>query len=264
MSSTTVADARSGSKLPLVPAGPDGAGPWQGEAQGVRRHRRWYVHAAGLPGICAAARSLPLDTRTGLSGDWFDVRPVAGDVTALVVGDVMGSGPAAAALAEELRALTRTLLVDRCHPSLLPGCLDAVVGARGRIATLVCALVDRRCAEAQVVSAGHFPLLAINGGRAEYLRHRCRPPLGAPCTGLAPVTRVAVTPGTTVVGFTDGLVERRRSDLGQGLERLRRAAERLQRLDPDALCDGLVSALLGGRPAEDDVTVLAVRVGPRT
>ena len=69
------------------------------------------------------------------------------------------------------------------------------------------------------------------------------------------------TPGTTLVGFTDGLVERRRESLDDGLAGLRAAAERLRRPCPGDLCDGLVAAQLGGQPAEDDVTVPAVRLG---
>jgi serine phosphatase RsbU (regulator of sigma subunit) len=64
-------------------------------------------------------------------------------------------------------------------------------------------------------------------------------------------------PGDALVLYTDGLVERRGETIDAGLDDL--AAIRGPHPNADAMCDLLVSALLGGRPRDDDVTLLVVQ-----
>lgn len=61
------------------------------------------------PGLEIAYRYQPAEAAGEVGGDWFDVIPLTGDKTALVVGDVMGSGISAAATMGQLRTATRTL-----------------------------------------------------------------------------------------------------------------------------------------------------------
>jgi serine phosphatase RsbU (regulator of sigma subunit) len=67
--------------------------------------------------------------------------------------------------------------------------------------------------------------------------------------------------GTTLLLFTDGLIERRGSDLDEGMERLRTAAAALADRPLDELCDQLLEQLVHGKP-EDDVALVAIRLGP--
>jgi anti-sigma regulatory factor (Ser/Thr protein kinase) len=72
---------------------------------------------------------------------------------------------------------------------------------------------------------------------------------------------VPLEPGSTIVLYTDGLVERRGSSLYQGLERLVREASG-QTAEPESLCERLVGVLVGDRPPPDDVALLAAHVVP--
>jgi serine phosphatase RsbU (regulator of sigma subunit) len=66
--------------------------------------------------------------------------------------------------------------------------------------------------------------------------------------------------GTTVLLFTDGLVERRGTDLDTGLARLVDVARELAGQPLDELCDDLIERLVQGHP-EDDVALVALRLG---
>jgi anti-sigma regulatory factor (Ser/Thr protein kinase) len=89
--------------------------------------------------------------------------------------------------------------------------------------------------------------------------------LGPPL-GVAPLTEYEETdtellPGSTIVLYTDGLVERRRESLDEGLQRLKGAMAQAPE-DLDGLCDEIIHRLLGAEGAPDDAAVLAVRREP--
>ncbi len=64
--------------------------------------------------------------------------------------------------------------------------------------------------------------------------------------------------GSTLVAFTDGLVERRTEGLEVGLQRLRRLATSQEEQTLEGLVEGLVTGLAASG-AEDDIAVLAFR-----
>ena len=70
-----------------------------------------------------------------------------------------------------------------------------------------------------------------------------------------------LTPGSTIVLYTDGLVEERGVSIDQGLEALRLAASQ-DACHPDELCERLVESMLAIHPANDDIAVLALRALP--
>jgi serine phosphatase RsbU (regulator of sigma subunit) len=67
-----------------------------------------------------------------------------------------------------------------------------------------------------------------------------------------------VSAGSTLLLYTDGLIETRTRDLDSGLERLVQSARRHYALGLDDLLDAVVAELVGDQP-DDDVAVLAVR-----
>jgi serine phosphatase RsbU (regulator of sigma subunit) len=73
---------------------------------------------------------------------------------------------------------------------------------------------------------------------------------------------VVLDQGTTVLLFTDGLIERRGGDLDDGMARLREAATELAGRPLPELCDELLDRLVHGRP-EDDVALVAIRLQPQ-
>jgi serine phosphatase RsbU (regulator of sigma subunit) len=110
-------------------------------------------------------------------------------------------------------------------------------------------------------NAGHPPPLLVGpDGRARYLESE--PDL---LIGLAPeVPRtehsVPLEAGSTLLVFTDGLVERRGADLAVGLDWLARTVEELNALTVEEICDALLAQV--GDRVEDDVAIVALRAYP--
>ncbi|MGW7001254.1 SpoIIE family protein phosphatase [Streptomyces sp. NPDC054933] len=173
------------------------------------------------PGLEVAYRYQPAAGTSEVGGDWFDVIPLTGDRTALVVGDVMGSGITAAATMGQLRTATRTLAELGLDPADLMGHLDRVADGLGRsIATCVYVVHDPERGQCRISNAGHLPPVLMRPGQAPELLDL---PTGAPLgVGGVPfeTTLVDVAPGDQLVLYTDGLVETRDTSIDTRLNAL--------------------------------------------
>jgi len=187
----------------------------------------------------------------------------------LVIGDVMGHDLEAAAAMAQLKTLVRAIAYDRQdEPAEVVRRVDrAVVGLH--VDTLATALVARvehddedgatGVRRLRWATAGHpVPLLLLPDGQVVDLEAPVGPPLGMGWVGSRSDGVAVLPPGSTLLLFTDGLFERRAGDLDEGRERLRAAVRALAGESLDALCDGLLAALLDDG-FEDDVALLAVR-----
>jgi serine phosphatase RsbU (regulator of sigma subunit)/anti-sigma regulatory factor (Ser/Thr protein kinase) len=223
---------------------------------------------AGLPALArlaGAARYTPA-TEHGLSGgDWYDMLQVGDTAVALVVGDVVGHGPPAAAVMGQLRSVLAAHLLEGCAPAVALERLDRfatrVVGSAG--STCACLLYDWSTGVLRWALAGHPPVLLIDGPHTRFLSGtgagavlgvRGRPPYAEDSTTAAP--------GSSIVLYTDGLVERRGEVLDVGLQRLTDAARELADLSPQELVAALADAALGEQGPADDVALLVVRAVP--
>jgi anti-sigma regulatory factor (Ser/Thr protein kinase) len=113
-----------------------------------------------------------------------------------------------------------------------------------------------------LASAGHLPPLELlPNGDARYLEGGRTLPLGVMPSIEYPEARFTIEPGSTLVMYTDGLVEERGKSIDEGLDLLKEAV-RDGPDAPDALCDHIVARLLANRPATDDIAVLTVRTVP--
>jgi hypothetical protein len=206
-----------------------------------------------------AWRSMPAPGHL-IGGDWWDIIPLPGGRTGLVVGDVMGHGPAAAMLLAQLRAAAHTLADLDLGPAELMGRLDrsAVALTDGACATCVYAVVDPAEGACTMSLAGHLsPVLALPDGRT----HVPALPAGMP-VGLGAGTfgeaRIKLPPGAILALYTDGLVESRTRSFTKGVLALRSAISG-EHGDLAGTCDTLIESL---RHQEDDVTVLLARIPP--
>jgi len=209
-----------------------------------------------------------------VGGDWYDAFwLVEGKTVGLVVGDVVGRGVAAAATMGQLRSAVRALASTGLPPAGLLDALDRYAGRHGigRMATLVYAELDLESSSFRYACAGHPPpLVAPDREPAGFAWDGRSPPLDVLRPGgvQRPEAVVMLAGPTTVVLYTDGLVERRGDSLGAGMERLRHVVARNSRddlaagteYDVQAMTRAIVSAL-GSPAAPDDVCLLAVRVG---
>jgi serine phosphatase RsbU (regulator of sigma subunit)/anti-sigma regulatory factor (Ser/Thr protein kinase) len=222
-----------------------------------------------VPGLTFAARYLPGGSGATVGGDWFDVVSLPGGQVGLAIGDVVGHDVRAAALMGQLRNAQRAFAMQGLPPSEVLGRLNELLVKfdGGEMATCLYALFDPMASTLQVASAGHPPPLTVSPGRVtSFVDVDSGPPLGAlPDTDYLE-TLVRLQPGSTVLLFTDGLVERRGEPLGEALFRLRAAvAEAPAELEP--LCDHLLDQFVAAAEPADDVALLvmtaAARVGDR-
>ncbi|MEU1190911.1 SpoIIE family protein phosphatase [Streptomyces sp. NPDC005859] len=215
-------------------------------------------HPPVIGGLEVASRYQPAGATTEVGGDWFDVIPLPDGKTALVVGDVMGSGIDAAATMGRLRTATTTLASLDLDPAVLLEHLDRITqGLDHSIATCVYAVHDPRVGRCRIANAGHLPPVRVRPDRPPELLDL---PTGVPLgVGGVPfsTTDVDFAPGDQLVLYTDGLVETRRHSLDERLEAL------LALLDDPArpleeVCDLLLTAL-HHPDNHDDVALLVAR-----
>lgn len=212
-----------------------------------------------LIGLEVAYRYQPAGAAVQVGGDWFDVIPQGGARSALVVGDVMGSGINAAAAMGQLRTAARTLSGLGLDPGRVLHHLDRTAsGLDQTIATCVYAVYDHREACCRVANAGHLPPVLMRPGLRPVLLEL---PTGAPLgVGGVPFESVGVelAPGDQLVLYTDGLVETRDEDIDTRLAVLVDLLDR-HRLDLEPTCDLLLAELREGND-QDDVALLIARV----
>ncbi|MFI0232526.1 SpoIIE family protein phosphatase [Streptomyces sp. NPDC017086] len=215
-------------------------------------------HPPVTTGLEVASRYQPAGTTSEVGGDWFDVIPLEGGKTALVVGDVMGSGVSAAATMGRLRTATTTLAALDLDPARLLEHLDKTTSALDHsIATCVYAVHDPHLRQCRIANAGHLPPVRVRPGHPpELLDLPTGVPLGVGGVGFSTVT-VDFAPGDELVFYTDGLVETRRHSLDERLAFL------LSLLDDPArpleeVCD-LLLRTLHQPDNDDDVALLIAR-----
>jgi PAS domain S-box-containing protein len=213
-----------------------------------------------LPGARIAARYKPGAAGVNVGGDWYDAIPLDDGRVGLAMGDVVGHGLGAAALMGQLRHAARAYALEGHSPPAVLDRLDRLVRSLpgAQMATLLYMVVDPDVRRLSFASAGHVPPLVIGpGAPPRFLEGAPNPPLGVFDTSGHEELKVELEPGSTVVLYTDGLVEQRGVSIDAGLEALRRAAE--QPRDPEELCDHLVDSMLAIHPAHDDIAVLALQ-----
>jgi serine/threonine-protein kinase RsbW len=214
-----------------------------------------------VPGLAVAVRYVAASRGADVGGDFYDVVPLPGEGgVALAVGDVVGHDITAAAVMGQLRSVHRVLLADRPSPSAIIDRFQAGWSLLGlqRMATAMFGSLDPATGQLRLASAGHLSPLVVSAGGAEYLDVRPSRMLGAPPSPAPAQEWAGVLPvGSTLVLFTDGLVESRTADIDEGLELLLRAARAAAGAGPDELCDRLLAELTGDHRA-DDVALLAI------
>jgi serine phosphatase RsbU (regulator of sigma subunit) len=262
-------EARQGDTPPPLPlAGPrpqgDARRPMASSAARMvgawTRHRIVEWIGGATVGTDVAASAIGAAGDIG-SGDWADIiaRPHGGASCSIMIGDAMGSGASAAPSGRLLRLSARAFLDCSHHAAPMITALDRLV-ARWDDTIATCLSVDIGSGQVVAHSAGHPPPLIIDDrGVAQLLRVPTAGPLGlgASCAAAA-YARIA--PGTTVVMYTDGLIQRRRLPIDDGLRWLLAASGGMHVLPVEVVAHQLLQQSVELSPAEDDITVVAARV----
>jgi hypothetical protein len=213
-----------------------------------------------------AVRYVPAFEHAEVGGDWYDSFVLPDGDTTVIVGDVVGHDLTAAACMAQLRNVVRAVAVDRGGaPADIVRHADEVA-AQLRItnfATLVLGRVEQDPTgdlRLRWTNAGHPPPLLLHAdGTARLLRQPPNLPLG-----ILPGERRRdhldpLPPGSTLLLYTDGLVEGRHTAVSEGLERLCRVAETHAREPLEDFCDRVVADMTGTR-STDDIALIALRV----
>jgi anti-sigma regulatory factor (Ser/Thr protein kinase) len=217
-----------------------------------------------IPGLDLATVYLPGAAGTEVGGDWYDVIPLADGRVGIAMGDVVGRGIPAASLMGQLRNALRAYAVEGYGPAEVIERLDRLVQSLnpGRMATLAYLVLEPDGRTAVFAVAGHMPPLLAEPGRPPRLLEGGRGvPLGVLPYATFDEATVAFEPSSTLVVYTDGLVERRGVSLEVRLAELVRLASAPFE-SPGELCERLLEGLLPEGPGADDVAVLALTTAP--
>lgn len=200
-----------------------------------------------------------------IGGDWYDVVPLPDGTIGIVVGDCVGRGLSAAVVMGQLRTAARALLLRGAGPAQLLTELDPVAARiPGALCTTVCAAVlDPVRGLVRYSNAGHMPPILADVDKTGRLLEGGRSvPLATFETLRRPEATTPLPPGSTLVLFTDGLVERRGEDIDEGFtkiaETLADTAEKL----PREVADSVLSALRPDGGYDDDIAMVVYRQPP--
>ncbi len=218
-----------------------------------------------VPGIRFSAKYLPAASSVKVGGDWYDVFQLSSGSVALVIGDVVGRGVLAASVMAEIRTSLRAYLLEGHSVSQAVTLLNEllVTMGRNRGATLAVFQLDLEQNELEALSAGHLPPVLVDAaGEARLLEQPAGLPVGIRPGAVYESRRHALPTGSTLLLYTDGLVERRGEPIDVGLARLAAAAENAARRSDASFADRVYRTLLQDSPLDDDVALLAIESIP--
>lgn len=211
-------------------------------------------------GLDVAMRFLPGTGGAEVGGDFWDVTMMPSGEAAFAVGDVFGHDMIAAATMAQLRSVCRVLRAQTHGPSELVALLQSSWAYLGykRLATAVFARVEPSSGRLRVASAGHPPPLVLRPDGACYVDLDPGPPLGV---SLQPVTAWEGTleRGSSLIFFTDGLVENRRRRIEEGMTLLAELAWAGRTLAPDDLINHILAGMVDEERNDDIALVVARR-----
>ncbi len=215
-----------------------------------------------IPGIHVAARFAPGGTGIEVGGDWYDVLELDDGRVGVAIGDVAGRGFQAASLMGQLRNALRAYAFEHHPPGRALEHLNRLASRHDGVvmATLIYLVLDPASGIVRLASAGHLPPLHWRAdGSTVYLEEGRSLPLGvAPETPYTEAEYV-LEPGSALLLYTDGLIEKRSVPIDDGLEQLARSVGELTPDDLESVCETLLGAVSG---SEDDVALLALQSVP--
>lgn len=236
----------------------------QAEQTALRFQLSLLADPPRLPDAAVEVRYRPASRDAEVGGDWYDAFLLPDGDLVVVIGDVVGHDLAAAVTMGQLRSMLRALACDNARHG--PGAwLSRLARLNDTLAvteltTVLVARLGRSSAPGALTwaNAGHLPPLILEpGGRTRLLGDHGALPIGVTAESGVPTVKARLAAGSTLLLYTDGLVETRTEGVDKGIARLAERAASRWRLPLGDLCDDLVRGL--GAGGEDDVALLALR-----
>jgi PAS domain S-box-containing protein len=220
-----------------------------------------------IPGITAAAHYLSASSTADVGGDFYDLLHLPDGAVGFAIGDVVGHDVAAAAAMGHLRGLLRACAWEATDgdPGQILGRVDRLVQGLhvAPMATMAYGRAERPTDDGapwrlQLANAGHPPLLLRHAdGRVELLDGVTGLLIGVDVQHRRVSRSFELPSGSTLIAYTDGLIEQPGEDLDQGIASM---AARLADAPADATPADLCVHAVGPRPdRRDDIAVLALR-----
>ncbi len=204
------------------------------------------------------AASRPLQ----VGGDWYDVVDLGDGRIGLVVGDCVGHGLAAATVMGQLRSACRALLLERPSPRVALAGLDRFAARLpgARCTTAVCAVLHSETGEVVYSSAGHPPAIVMHAdGTTQILEDGRTIPVGVRPDRSRPEARVTLPARSVLLLYTDGLVERRRTGLDDGIAKVCDLLREGRDAELEQLASQIMQRLAPLDGYQDDVALLLYR-----
>jgi serine phosphatase RsbU (regulator of sigma subunit) len=232
------------------------------EQRGIAETLQHALLPDALPkfsGLQVSARYVPAASGIDVGGDWYDVVATDDQHVLLVIGDVSGHGLHAATTMALLRHATLAYAAEDSSPAAVLAKLSDFVNSEAHdyFATVMCALIDVGAHRMTIASAGHLAPLLVNGDHGAYVKFDANVPIGVERESGYRETTLSVPPDSTLVAFTDGLVERRGEILDTGLARLRDAATGHQLAADDLVA--MLTRKLASDDHQDDTAIVVMK-----
>jgi PAS domain S-box-containing protein len=209
-----------------------------------------------------AVRYEPAVPPLEIGGDWYDVLRIEDHRIGIIVGDCVGRGLSAAAVMGQLRSSARALLLTGAEPAMLLEGLDSVAELipDAFCTTVFLAILDTESGEFCYSCAGHLPAVLVAPQSAPILLSDARStPLVVQRKESRPQSSVILPPGTTLMLYTDGLVERRDVSLDDGIAHLSASVASGMNLTVDAVADAALSEMAPTGGYDDDIAIVVYR-----
>ena len=212
--------------------------------------------------VCYEPAVPPLE----IGGDWYDVLSIGDNRIGIVVGDCVGRGLPAAAIMGQLRSSARALLINGAQPALLLEQLDSAASLipNAYCTTVFLAILDTESGVLEYSNAGHMPAVLAwpEPGQTTTLTDATSVPLAVRRNKPRPQASRVLPPGSTLMLFTDGLVERKRESIDDGIARAANALVETMKLPLDAVPAAVVRELAPASGYDDDVAMVIYRHRP--
>ena len=212
-----------------------------------------------IPRIEIAAEYVAGTQGIDIGGDWYSVIGISDEEFAFVVGDVSGRGVDAVAVMAHARFTLRAYLVDGQSPSAaLEKCSRQFdISLDGHMTTALVGVGNWRTGVVTLANAGHPAPLLVTDDRPEFVVTPIGPPLG---TGVSAYDSCEFTMpiGSTLILYTDGLIERRTEDIAAGMDRLANTVAPMALVPLETMVGDLLTSL-NDPTSSDDIAVLALR-----
>lgn len=213
------------------------------------------------PDVAVAARYIPASADAVVGGDWYDIVPLPDGRIGVSIGDVAGHGIQAAAAMGQIRTALRAYTQESLSPARALERLNNLLQQLqpGAMATLAYGHMDPETGLLTLAKAGHPPpLVMTTTGENLFISGGLAPPLGVAHAFAYEETTVELEAGSTLLLYTDGLIERRGESLVTGMGRLAQVAASAPSNLEDA-SEHIVSSLLGDGVADDAAIVMIRR-----